>query len=85
MHNMVYILCALASLTCAVLLLSAYADRRVPLLLWSGICFCGFTVNNVLLVIDKSIVPNRDLSALRSWSAFISAAVLLIGLVRESA
>jgi hypothetical protein len=33
----VYVLCALTSLACAVLLLRSYARRRVRLLLWNGL------------------------------------------------
>ena len=41
MATLVYALCALTSLACAVLLLRGYASSRVRLLLWSGLCFCG--------------------------------------------
>jgi hypothetical protein len=82
--DLVYLLCAAASATCAVMLLRAYAERPVQLLLWSGLCFCGLTLNNVLLVVDKAVVPTRDLSALRSWSALLSVTVLLFGLLREA-
>ena len=37
----VYVLCALTSLACAVLLLRAYLRRKVRLLLWSGLGFVG--------------------------------------------
>ena len=48
----VYGLCVVTSALCAVLLLRGYARSRVPLLLWSGLCFIGLTLNNVLLFID---------------------------------
>ena len=37
----VYVLCALTSLACAVLLLRGFAQRGVRLLLWSGLGFVG--------------------------------------------
>ena len=82
--QLVYVLCAVTSAICAVLLLRAYAQRQVRLLLWSGLCFCGLVVNNLLLVIDKEILPTRDLSALRAGSGFISAALLVYGLIWET-
>ena len=80
----VYVLCALTSLACAVLLLRGYRTSRVRLLLWSGICFLGFFLNNVLLVVDVRIVPEADLSVWRSLPALAGLAVLVYGLVSES-
>jgi hypothetical protein len=79
----IYVLCALTSITCAVLLLRAYAANRVRLLLWSGLCFAGLGANNILLVVDRAILPDRDLSLPRVVSAFVSMGVLLFGLVWE--
>lgn len=39
----VYVLGALTTLLCAVLLLRAYGVVRQRLLLWSGLCFTGLT------------------------------------------
>ena len=51
----VYGLCVVTSALCAVLLLRGYAQSRVPLLLWSVLCFIGLTLNNVLLFVDVQI------------------------------
>lgn len=80
----VYVLCALTSLACAVLLLRGYFRTRVRLLLWSGLCFAGLTLNNVLLVVDVGVVPNIDLSAWRTLPAVIGVGVLLYGLIWEA-
>lgn len=48
----VNLLCTLTSLVCTVLLARGYTRSRVPLLLWSAVCFGCFTLNNVLLLID---------------------------------
>jgi hypothetical protein len=80
----VYLLCALTSLACAVLLLRGYADRGVRLLLWSGLGFAGFTLGNVMLVVDRVVVPERDLALFRSVPVLAGLAVLLYGLVWDS-
>ena len=84
MATIVYSLCALASIACAVLLLRAYAASRVRLLLWAGLCFVGLGLNNVLLFIDMSMVPDLDLSVWRSLPALAGLVLLVYGLVWES-
>lgn len=84
MATAIYALCALTSLVCAVLLLRSYAHGRVPLLLWSGLCFLGLALNNILLFIDLSVVPTVDLSAWRTLPALIGVGFLLWGLVWET-
>lgn len=84
MATLVYALCALTSLACAVLLLRGYAATRARLLLWSGLCFAGLAANNVLLLIDKRVVPTLDLSLWRSLPALAGVALLLYGLVWET-
>ncbi len=49
-----YVVCALTSLTCAVLLARAWRRTGVRLLLWSFLCFTLLSVNNFVLVIDLS-------------------------------
>jgi hypothetical protein len=63
MEGIVYVLCALTSLACAVLVLRSYFRSRARLLLWTGLCFAGLCLNNVLLVVD-SRTPTVDLSTL---------------------
>lgn len=84
MATLVYALCALTSLACAVLLLRGYAGSRARLLLWSGLCFAGLALNNILLLIDKRVVPTMDLSLWRSVPALVGVALLLYGLVWET-
>ncbi len=80
----VYSLCALTSLICAVMLLRGYRRSRARLLLWSGLCFACFALNNVILFIDLQVLPERDLSVLRSLPSLLGMALLLYGLVWES-
>jgi hypothetical protein len=84
MATLVYALCALTSLACAVLLLRGYASSRARLLLWSGLCFTGLAANNLLLLIDKRLVPTVDLSMWRTLPALAGLALLLYGLVWET-
>ena len=81
MAEAVYLLCALTSLVCAVLLLRGYRASRTPLLFWSCLCFVGLSVNNVLLFVDLVIVPDFNLRVLRAATALTSLALLIYGLV----
>jgi hypothetical protein len=80
----VYIMCALTSLFCAWLLLRGWRSSHSRLLLWTGICFLWFFVNNVFLLLDLEVFPDADLSLARSGTAFVGAATLLVALVWES-
>jgi hypothetical protein len=84
MAVIVYALCAITSLACALLLLRGYRQSGVRLLLWSGLCFCGLALNNLLLLIDTQLVPEIDLSMVRTMPALIGVMLLLYGLVWEA-
>jgi hypothetical protein len=84
MAALVYMLCAATALTCAVLLLRAWRASRAPLLLWSGLCFVGLTANNVLLILDRLVYVEVDLTNVRLATALASVLLLLIGLIWEN-
>lgn len=84
MAEAVYVMCALTSAACALLLLRGYVRRKTPLLIWSGICFVWFAINNVLLFLDKVVITDTDLGILRAASGAIAVMFLLYGLVSES-
>jgi hypothetical protein len=84
MAAIIYSLCALTALGCAILLLRGYRRSRYRLLFWSGLCFAGLTANNLLLVIDKVALPDIDLSIWRTLFALASMIVLLFGLIWDS-
>lgn len=84
MADAVYLLCALTSLSCAVLLLRGYVRSRVRLLLWSCLCFVGLALNNILLVLDLIVLPESDLSLLRNLPALVGLALLVYGLIWEA-
>jgi hypothetical protein len=83
MAELVYVLCALTSVVCAVLLLRGYRSSRTGLLLWSSLCFVGLALNNLLLLLDLFLVPDVDLGLWRSGTALASVGVLLFGLIWE--
>jgi hypothetical protein len=81
MGSVVYSLCALASLLCAILLLAAHRRRPTRLLLLSGLCFCGLALNNLLLFADFIAGPTIDLGTWRNLTAAGSVLLLLVGLI----
>ena len=81
MGSVVYGLCAITSIVCAVLLLSAHRRSPTHLLLLSGLCFCGLALNNLLLFADFLIGPRLDLSLYRNATAAGSVLLLLVGLI----
>ena len=85
MGEIVYALCALTSLACAVLLVRSWMRTRTKLLAWSSACFVGLTINNVLLVFDMVLYKTEvDLSVARAVTAFLSILALVVGLVWSS-
>lgn len=83
--NAIYALCALTSIVCAVLLVRGYHRSRVRLLFWSAWCFAGLALNNILLIVDLRVLPQVDLEIWRTVPAVIGVALLVYGLVWESA
>jgi hypothetical protein len=84
MAEIVYILCALTSFACAVLLARGYVRGRSRLLLWSAVCFAGLTLNNFLLFLDLVIYPDVDLSLWRGLAGVGGLAFLLYGMIWDA-
>jgi hypothetical protein len=84
MATIVYALCGLTSVACAVLLLRGFRASGARLLLWAGLCFVGLALNNVLLFVDLRVVPDMDLSVWRSFPALAGLLALIYGLVWET-
>jgi uncharacterized membrane protein YqjE len=53
-------------------------------LLWSGLCFIGLAISNLLIFVDLVIIPNVDLYRYRLGTAAIAMCLLLYGLIWES-
>lgn len=85
MGPIVYILGTLVTLLCSALLLRAYAKSKMPLLLWSGMCFALLTVSNALLFIDLILLgEDVTLYVWRLGSAALGMVMLVYGLIFES-
>lgn len=88
----VYVLCALTSLACAVMLVRGYARGGGRFLLWSGLCFVALALNNFLLFIDKVIYPETDplmfvgltMGIWRGVLALLGLLALLYGLIWDA-
>lgn len=85
MAEIVYVLCALMSLLCALMLFRGYRRTGTHLLLWSCMCFCLLALNNAVLVIDLVIFPNMNMNG-QMWRTILSSSagsLLLFGLIWE--
>jgi hypothetical protein len=83
MAAVIYSLCALTCIVCAVMLFRSYRLSGGRLIFWSGLCFVGLTISNLLLVLDRLVLPTVDLSTPRLLSAFVGLLLLLYGLIWE--
>jgi hypothetical protein len=83
MAELIYSLCAILSLAIAVMLWRQY--RRAPsrMIKWTALCFSGLALSNLLLVLDKLVLPELDLRVLRHSISLVSIWLLLFGLVYE--
>lgn len=84
MAESVYLLCALTSVACAILLVRGYMRTKSALSFWGSACFVGLSLNNVLLYVDLVVAPDIDLSLWRASAAMVGMAMLMFGLVWES-
>lgn len=84
MGQIIYFLCTLTSLACACLLYASYRRTGHRLLFWSGSCFAVMTLNNLLLLLDKVVLPDEiSLLPARLITALVAVALLLYGLIYE--
>jgi hypothetical protein len=80
----VYLLCAFASLVCAVLLLRGYRATGMRLLFWGALCFFIFVATNSLLFVDFIVFPQLDFAPYRHGFTLVALALLLYGLIFET-
>jgi hypothetical protein len=66
------------------MLLRAFARQRVRLLLWSGLCFVGLVIENIMLYVDVELIPDVDLSLWRKLPGLLALTVLLFGMIWDS-
>jgi hypothetical protein len=79
----VYVLGALTTLACGILLLRGYFRGANKLLLWSAICFLGLALSNALVFTDLVLLPNVDLYFWRLLTAALAMVALVYGLIWE--
>jgi hypothetical protein len=80
-----YLLAALTSISCMVLLFRGYARNGTRLLLWSALCFVGLSINNVLLFFDFVVFPTQmDLRVYRLLAALAGVLFLLYAFIWEA-
>lgn len=84
MQQVIYILCALTSLLCAVLLFRGHARTGLQLLFWSAMCFSALAITNAMLFLDLVIYPGVDLRPWRGGVTLVGFGMLLYGLIVEA-
>jgi hypothetical protein len=82
--SLVYLLCLATSALCAVLLVRAYVRSGARLLLWSAICFFMLALNNLLVVVDFLVYPDRDLTLMRNFASLVGITALLYAFIWEA-
>jgi hypothetical protein len=81
----VYILCALTSILCAVLLFRGYRANRTRLLFWASLAFLFLALDNVIVYVDLVVLPPQpDLFWYRTGCALAGMTLLLFGLIWET-
>lgn len=80
---LIYALCALTALACSVLLLLGSRRTGSRMLFWSGLCFAGLTLTNLLVIADHYVFREVDLAPVRLGSALLAVSLLLYGLIFE--
>ena len=83
MAALIYSLCALTSVACFVLLWRSWRKSGARLLFWSALCFAVLSLNNLLLVVDKLLLPATNLTTLRLVTSLAALLLLLFGLIWE--
>ena len=84
MSGLIYGLCMVTAWGCAWLLLRGYFRTKSRVLLWSGLCFVGLGLNKLLLVLDRLVLKEVDLSTMRLVPALIGMTLLIYGLIWEA-
>jgi hypothetical protein len=80
-----YLLAAVASASCMLLLFRGYANTGARLLFWSALCFVGLSINNVLLFIDLALFAAEvDLRLYRLLAALGGLLFLLYAFIWET-
>lgn len=79
----IYILCAITSLFCFVLLLRGYLRVRTRILFFGAVSFLLFTIANAVLVADLIFLPQFNLLPMRNLLTLLAVVLLAWGLISE--
>lgn len=79
----IYLLCALTSLACAVLLHQSARRAGSRMLFWCGLCFWLMSLASALVIVDHYVITGVELWPLRHGTSLVAVAVLLYGLIFE--
>jgi hypothetical protein len=78
----VYSLCTLTALACAILLFRAYMKSKAKLLFWSAICFAALAMENALVFVDFIVLgPETSLALARNSIGLVGLLLLLYGCI----
>ncbi|TCZ82409.1 DUF5985 family protein [Lysobacter sp. N42] len=80
---LIYVLCALTSAACAVLLHRNAHRAGSRMLFWCGLCFWMLTAASVLVILDHYVLTGLELWPLRHGTSLVAVALLLYGLIFE--
>jgi hypothetical protein len=81
---LVYLLCFLTSALCAGLLFRQHRRSATPVLVWSTACFVLLALSNLLVVIDRLVMPDVSLRTIRLGVTLLAVSVLLYGFIWEA-
>jgi hypothetical protein len=76
----IYVVSALTAMICAALLLRGYWRGGGRLLLWSGLCFLGLALDNILLLCDL-YYPDISLDVPRKLASVVGLSALIYGMI----
>ena len=81
MPALVYTLCFMTSVLCAVLLLISYRRNRTRLLFWSAVSFSFLAVNNFFVLGDMILFPDVNLLLFRHVAALAAVCTMIYGFI----
>lgn len=81
MALLIYSLCALTALACALLLFQSWRRNGSRMLWWSGVCFLLLACSNSALVLEAALFPGVALWPLRHALSLAGISALLYGLI----
>ena len=84
MSVIVFVLCILTSLICAVLLFRQFFRTQLRLLFWSALCFVALTLNNLFVLLDIVLLPDVYLLGWRQFFSLTAVCILLYGFIWET-